>query len=73
LFGFGLVPIMRSGSGLFGPLHFNETWALLMEYMGTHAITELGAYGMETESFSQYTLYAQYLRILQVKAKVSII
>jgi hypothetical protein len=64
---------MRSESGLFGPLHFNETWALLVEYMGTHAITELGSYVVETESFSQYTLYAQYPRILEVKAKVSII
>lgn len=54
--GSGLVPIMR---WLFGPLHFNETWALLVEYMGIHAITELGSCAAEFESFSKYTLYAQ--------------
>ena len=59
--GSGLVPIMR---WLFGPLHFNETWALLVEYMGIHAITELGSCAAEFESFSKYTLYAQELRIL---------
>jgi hypothetical protein len=40
---------MRSEPGLFGPLHFNQIRALLVEYMGIHAITELGSCAAEIE------------------------
>jgi hypothetical protein len=55
--GFGVVPIICSEPGLFGPLHFNQTRVLLMEYMGIHAITELGSCAVEFEPFSQYALH----------------
>jgi hypothetical protein len=47
---------MRSRAGLFGPLHFNQIRDSSGEYMGIHAITELGSCAVEFEPFSQYTL-----------------
>lgn len=50
--GFGLVPITRSESDFLARF----TSRTLVEYMGIHAITELGSCAVEFEPFSQYAL-----------------
>ena len=49
--GFVLVPITRSESEFLARF---TSRTLLVEYMGIHAITELGSCAVEFEPFSQY-------------------